>query len=75
MVDVRPTNAKLVDRARRIVVAATSCSASTAADALDAAEGHAKTAIVMILTGCDGEEAVRRLDAAGGFVRAAIAAH
>ncbi len=75
MVDVRPTNAKLVDRARRIVMAATSCGTSTAADALDAADGHAKTAIVMIVTECQRDEAIRRLHAAGGFVRAAIAAH
>ena len=72
MVDVRPTNAKLVDRARRIVVAATDCDAPTALNALDAADGHAKAAIVMILAGCDRAEAARRLDAAGGFVRAAI---
>ena len=74
MVDVRPTNAKLADRARRIVVAATGCDAQRAAEALAAADGHAKTAIVMILAGCDRAGAVRRLDAARGFVRAAIAA-
>jgi len=74
MVDVRPTNAKLVDRARRIVVAATGCDDRTAAEAFAAADGHAKTAIVMILAECDRDEATSRLTAAKGFVRAAIAA-
>lgn len=73
MVDVRPTNAKLIDRARRIIRTATGCDADTAATALERADGHAKTAIVMILSDCSAQEAVRRLDASDGFVRAAVA--
>lgn len=72
MVDVAPTNAKLIDRARRIVVAATGCDDERATAALDAADGHAKTAIVMVACDLDADEARRRLDAADGFVRAAI---
>ena len=45
MVDVRATNEKLRDRARRIVVAATGCSDAQAADALEKCGGHAKSAI------------------------------
>lgn len=45
MVDVRATNDKLRDRARRIVIAATGCTESQAADALEICHGHAKAAI------------------------------
>ena len=45
MVDVRATNEKLRDRARRIVAAATGCSDAQAADALKKCGGHAKSAI------------------------------
>ena len=47
MVNVQPTNAKLVDRARRIVVAATGCDATTAAAALDQT-GNVKGAILKV---------------------------
>ena len=46
MVDVRPTNAKLVDRAHRIIQAATGCDLTTAARLLEES-GSVKTAIVM----------------------------
>lgn len=49
MVDVRATNEKLRDRAKRIVMAATGCDESTAIDALNKSEGHAKTAISVIV--------------------------
>lgn len=74
MVDVRPTNEKLVDRAVRIVQAATDCDRRTAETALAAADGHAKTAIVAILCGVDTDTARSRLSAADGFVRGALAA-
>ncbi len=45
MVDVRATNEKLRDRAKRIVVAATNCSDAQAAAALELCNGHAKAAI------------------------------
>lgn len=71
MVDVRATNAKLVDRARRMVVQATGADPDTAAQALSAANGHAKTAIVMLLTGATAEEAARRIEQADGDTRTA----
>ncbi|QTE30507.1 N-acetylmuramic acid 6-phosphate etherase [Pengzhenrongella sicca] len=72
MVDVRPTNAKLVDRARRIVSAATGADDALAAATIDLAGGHAKTAVVMLLAGCDAREAAIRLDWAAGNVRTAV---
>jgi N-acetylmuramic acid 6-phosphate etherase len=72
MVDVRPTNAKLVDRARRIVAAAAGTDADTAAAALDAAGGQAKVAVLMLLAGCSRETAIDRLSRADGRVRAAV---
>ncbi|MBU3063609.1 N-acetylmuramic acid 6-phosphate etherase [Nocardia sp. NEAU-G5] len=73
MVDVNPSNAKLVDRARRIVADATGVDAAAAAALLEAAGGHPKTAIVMQLTGVDAPAARVLLERANGFVRAATA--
>lgn len=72
MVDVRPSNEKLVARAVRIVRAATDCDEPTARQALDEADGHAKTAIVAILCGVDAATARERLSAGSGFVREAV---
>ena len=72
MVDVEPSNAKLVVRARHIVMEATGCTEDEAATALKQANGHAKTAITMLLANCDAAEARRRLEAAHGHVRKAI---
>lgn len=72
MVDLHPTNAKLVDRARRIIAEATGVDAPTAAALLDAAGGHAKTAIVMQLAGVDAAAARKLLDRTQGFVRTAV---
>lgn len=73
MVDVDTrANAKLVDRGARIVAAATGVSRERALELLRAAEGRAKTAIVMQRTGCDALAAQRRLDEAGGRLRRAL---
>ena len=72
MVDVRATNEKLVERAKRIVMEATGASYEEAEKTLVLAKWHVKTAIVMILAGCEYEEAVHRLKKADGFVREAI---
>lgn len=74
MVDMRATNVKLRDRARRIVVAATGATTEAAASALEAAGGDVKAAIVMQLTGADADTAIDRLGAADGDVRAALEA-
>ncbi|PRX40486.1 N-acetylmuramic acid 6-phosphate etherase [Planifilum fimeticola] len=72
MVDVKPTNEKLVDRARRILMKATGVSYEEADRALKAADLQVKVALVMIQTGSTAEEARARLEASGGFVRAAV---
>ena len=72
MVDLQMTNAKLVERSKRTVMTVTGVSYAEAAELLDRAGGHVKTALVMHLAGVDAEEARQRLQQAGGFVRAAI---
>ncbi|HEY3368402.1 MAG TPA: N-acetylmuramic acid 6-phosphate etherase [Symbiobacteriaceae bacterium] len=73
MVDVRPTNAKLVERARRIIMQATNSDYETASRALDGSGNQVKVAVVMCLAGADAELARAALDEAGGFVRQAVA--
>ncbi|BDH45967.1 N-acetylmuramic acid 6-phosphate etherase [Salmonella enterica subsp. enterica serovar Choleraesuis] len=75
MVDVEATNAKLVERQKRIVMEATECSREQASAALEACNGHCKTAIVMILTASDAAQAKALLDQSNGFIRPAIAGH
>jgi N-acetylmuramic acid 6-phosphate etherase len=71
-VDVRATNAKLRDRAARIVMAAADVERDAAEVALHQADWQAKTAIVMLRRNVSAAEAARRLEAAHGWVRAAI---
>lgn len=72
MVDVQQSNEKLHMRAIGIVMDATGCTEDCAREALAAADGEAKTAIVMILLGSSRDEAERALVRAGGRVRAVI---
>jgi N-acetylmuramic acid 6-phosphate etherase len=72
MVDLRPTSAKLVDRTKRIVAAATGLGDAESARLLDASGGEVKTAIVMSKLGVSPEEARSRLAHARGHVRKAI---
>jgi N-acetylmuramic acid 6-phosphate etherase len=72
MVDVRPTNAKLMERAKRIVAEATGVSLERAGEVLVQAGLNPKTAIVMIKRDCSAEQAAHYLGAAGGFIRKAI---
>lgn len=69
MVDVKPTNEKLVERAKRIIMAATDCSYAVATNQFAAADGNVKLAIVMILTGLPKDQAEVQLKNAKGFVR------
>jgi N-acetylmuramic acid 6-phosphate etherase len=72
MVDVRPTNDKLVERSKSIIMQAAGCSYETAAQALRAADENVKLAIVMVLTNLSKEEAERKLAQAKGFIRKII---
>ncbi|MCM3490713.1 N-acetylmuramic acid 6-phosphate etherase [Alkalihalophilus marmarensis] len=72
MVDVQPTNEKLVARAIQIIVQATGVNELTAENAFQKAEQQVKPAIVMILADVSYEEAKKRLEKAQGFVKEAI---
>jgi len=72
MVDVRVTNAKLRDRATRIVEQVAGVDATAAASALAEAGGDAKVAVTMLRTGTSAAGARERLDAAGGHLRRAL---
>ncbi|BDR59257.1 N-acetylmuramic acid 6-phosphate etherase [Xylocopilactobacillus apicola] len=72
MVDVLPTNEKLVERATKMIISVTGVDYQTAAAALKSAGASVKVAIVMILSSVDAKEARLKLAAAGGFVREAI---
>lgn len=72
MVDLKPTNQKLVERSRRIVMLATGCTYDEAAETLEAADAHVKTALVMRLASVSSEGAHALLLQADGFVRRAV---
>ncbi|QIL45820.1 N-acetylmuramic acid 6-phosphate etherase [Vagococcus coleopterorum] len=72
MVDVKPTNEKLVERAKRIIMEATECSYGVAEEHFNLAGEDVKLAIVMILTNSPKEEAQTQLVNASGFVRRTI---
>ena len=72
MVDVQPTNAKLRERATRIVAEITGVEAAAAEQLLAAANWQVKTAVVMGLAGVDATEATARLVTSQGRVREAI---
>ena len=68
MVDVKPSNEKLVRRCVTIVCSAAECSEAEAVEALEKCGYRPKVAIVMILRGVDAESARRMLDDAQGRI-------
>ncbi len=72
MVDVVADNEKLRARARRAVALATEVSDAAIDEALAAAGGDPKVAILSLLTGVPVAEARSRLEAAGGSLRGAL---
>ena len=72
MVDVQQSNAKLRDRAVRIVADICSLSREESAAALQAADGDVKLAIVMTLARCNLAQARARLERADGRVKLAL---
>jgi N-acetylmuramic acid 6-phosphate etherase len=72
MVDLKQSNAKLRDRARRIVAAAARVPEDEARRLLESAEGEVKTAIVMGRLDVPAAAARRRLLRSRGHVRAAL---
>ena len=73
MVSMRATNAKLRGRTLRILREATGASEQEGADALAAADGDLKVAVVMLVAGTDPERAAAALENAEGYVRTALA--
>ena len=61
MVDLRATNAKLMDRAIRIVTDQCDVSREGAAELIRAADGRVKLALIMARLGVDADEAQRLL--------------
>ncbi|MGO9581189.1 MAG: N-acetylglucosamine-6-phosphate deacetylase [Acidimicrobiales bacterium] len=72
MVDVRPTNDKLRDRATRIVAAVANTSLERAKEALEASGWRTKPACLVAASTMGPEEAVEFLEANGGRLRAAL---
>jgi N-acetylmuramic acid 6-phosphate etherase len=72
MVDVVAANEKLAARVRRIVGAATDATGAEIDDALAAADGDARVAIVSLLAGVDAEAARARLEASGRSIADAL---
>lgn len=68
MVDVNPTNSKLIDRATRIIMEATRVERKEAERYLELSKNKPKVAIVMIKKDCSYEEAVQLLEEHGGYV-------
>lgn len=72
MVDVKPTNIKLVNRAKGIIRKATGCSEEVADQAFEAADRHCKTAIFMVETGLTKEESQKILAEFNGHLKLAL---
>jgi N-acetylmuramic acid 6-phosphate etherase len=72
MVDLHPTNAKLLERAVRLTMHATGADESAARAALASCGYHVKTAIVALLKHLPAAEAQALLDAANGNLRTAL---
>ena len=73
MVDVRATNEKLEERARRIVMEATGCAREKSIEVLAQSDGNAKLAILLLLTGCTPEHGRTVLEKSHGRLADAIA--
>jgi N-acetylmuramic acid 6-phosphate etherase len=73
MVDLNPSNMKLIVRAARIVIQATGCKPEQAEEALKRTNNDVKLAILVTVTGMALEDAKSALHSAGGFLRKAIA--
>ena len=68
MVDVKPSNEKLIRRCVTIVCSAAECTEAEATQALEACDYRPKVAIVMVLRGVDAETACAMLQKAEGRI-------
>ncbi len=72
MVDLNPSNIKLIDRAKRIIMQATGVNEKAAHTALYDANLKVKVAIVMIKKNCSASDAINKLERSNGFVSKAL---
>ncbi len=72
MIDLQQTNKKLVERSRGIIMEICGVDYDTAANALNEANGHVKSALVMLLCDVDYKKAQSFLDSADGKVKIVI---
>ncbi|HWR38871.1 MAG TPA: N-acetylmuramic acid 6-phosphate etherase [Patescibacteria group bacterium] len=72
MIDVQATNAKLVERAKRIVALATGADRPEIEAALEATGGAVKPAVTMLLANVDAALALKLLQRADGYVAKAV---
>lgn len=72
MVDVKPTNEKLVERAKNIIMEATGASREVATKYFEDSDQQVKLAIIRILTKTSKEEGQQLLDSNDGFIRKAM---
>lgn len=72
MIDVRPTNKKLVVRAKNIIATSTGCSSEVAEEYFEKSKGNVKIAIFMILSNMDIEESIKILDENKGVIKTAL---
>ena len=61
MIDVKPTNLKLIERTKTIVMEATQCTYEEAQIVLEKCDYKPKIAIIMILLNCNVETAIEKL--------------
>ncbi|WP_198409309.1 MULTISPECIES: N-acetylmuramic acid 6-phosphate etherase [Fusobacterium] len=69
MVDLKVTNEKLLERAKKNVIQITGCTSKDAARLLKVSNNNVKLAIVMGLLDCSLEEAINHLKKSNGFIR------
>lgn len=72
MVDLNPSNIKLIDRAKRIIMQATGVNEKSAHKALYDANLKVKVAIVMLKRNCSATDAMNKLEKTNGFVSKAL---
>lgn len=68
LIDLKPTNKKLREEAKQIIITLTHCSEQIADETLQAANYHPKIAIIMIVCQCSKQEAKQKLMKTGGLL-------
>ena len=72
MIDLQQNNQKLIERSKRIIMMAANVNYDRAAECLEIAKGHVKTAIFIAKTNATVEIAKKYIDANEGFLKKAL---